>query len=66
MAVQNGVVTAVDINYALVLDRMYKGKLKDGDLDKFTAAQIEEMKETCARRRNKMEKLYRLSFELSK
>ena len=66
MAVQNGVVTDVDINYALVLDRMYKGKLKDGDLEKFTAAQIEEMKATCERRRNKMEKLYRLSFELSK
>ncbi|MGM9644016.1 MAG: ATP-dependent 6-phosphofructokinase [Eubacteriales bacterium] len=66
VGVKNGLITDIDINYALVLDRMYKGKLKDGDLDKFTAAQIEEMKETCARRRNKMEKLYRLSFELSK
>lgn len=66
MAIKNGMVTDIDINYALVLDRMYKGKLKDGDLDKYTAEQIEEMKSTCAQRKAKMEKLYKLSFELGK
>ena len=45
---------------------MYKGKLKDGDLEKFTAAEIESMKLACAQRREKMAKLYKLSFELSK
>ena len=66
MAIKNGMITDIDINYALVLDRMYKGKLKDGDLEKFTAAEVESMKVACAQRRAKMEKLYKLSFELSK
>ncbi len=66
MAIKNGALTDIDINYALVLDRMYKGKLKDGDLDKYTEAQICEMQVTCAQRRAKMENLYKLSFELGK
>ena len=66
MAIKNGMITDIDINYALVLDRMYKGKLKDGDLEKFTAAEVESMRAACAQRRAKMEKLYKLSFELSK
>ncbi len=66
MAIKNGMITDIDINYALVLDRMYKGKLKDGDLNKFTAEQIADMKSTCQQRRLKMEKLYKLSFELGK
>ncbi len=36
-----------DISYALILDRMYKNKLKDGDLDKFTPEQIDCMKARC-------------------
>ncbi len=66
MAIKNGMITDIDINYALVLDRMYKGKLKDGDLDRYSAWEIEMMKLTCTQRRAKMENLYRLSFELSK
>ena len=66
MAIKNGMITDIDINYALVLDRMYKGKLKDGDLERFTAEEVESMKAACAQRRAKMEKLYKLSFELSK
>ena len=66
MAIKNGMITDIDINYALVLDRMYKGKLKDGDLDNFTEEQIADMRDACERRRTRMEKLYRISFELSK
>ena len=66
MAIKNGMITDIDINYALVLDKMYKNKLKDGDLDNFTDAEIAEMRETCNRRKVRMEKLYKLSFELSK
>lgn len=66
MAIKQGMVIDIDINYALVLDRMYKGKLKDGDLERFPTHIIDSMQETCANRRTKMEKLYRLSFELSK
>ncbi len=64
MAVQHGKVTNVDINYALMLDRMYKGKLKDGDLDNFSPDAIAEMKSACAYRQAKMERLYRMSFDL--
>jgi len=66
MAIKDGKNTAVDINYALILDRMYKNKLKDGDLDDFTEAQIAEMKQTCEYRRQKMANLYKLSFDLAK
>jgi hypothetical protein len=48
----------VDIDYALILDRMYKNKLKEGDLDRFTPAQITEMQAACARRRANIETLY--------
>ena len=37
-------IVARDINYALILDRMYKGTLKDGDLDKFSEEEIAQMK----------------------
>lgn len=66
MAIRNGMLTDIDINYALILDRMYKGKLKEGDLEKFSAEDIEAMKLACAHRRAKMENMYKLSFELSK
>ena len=41
-----------DIGFALIVDRMYKGKLRDGDLDAFTEDQIEEMKAICAKKKN--------------
>jgi 6-phosphofructokinase 1 len=66
MCLIDGKVVPIDINYALILDRMYKNKLKDGDLDAFTAEQIAEMKQTCEYRRQKMASLYQLSFDLAK
>ncbi len=54
----NNEICAVDIDYSLILDRMYKNKLKEGDLDRFTAAQIAEMQAACARRRASIESLY--------
>ena len=66
MAIKNGMLTDIDINYALILDRMYKGKLKDGDLERFTEKKVESMRQACANRRAKMENMYKLSFELSK
>lgn len=64
MCVQNGKIASVDINYALILDKMYKGKLKEGDLDNFSPDAIAEMKSACAYRQAKMERLYRMSFDL--
>ena len=55
---RNGVICESDINYALNLDRMYKGKLKPGDLDEYTPETIEEMKHACEERRSEMQFLY--------
>ena len=61
----NGAIVPVEINYSLILDRMYKNKLKDGDLDAFTAAQIEEMRAICRMRKARMEQMYTLSKEVA-
>lgn len=61
---QQGKITSIDINYALMLDRMYKGTLQDGDLDKFSPDSIAEMKSICAYRRAKVERLYKMSYDI--
>ena len=61
MCQRNGDIEAVDINFALILDRMYKGKLKDGDLDAFSAADVEKMKALAAERRAELEVLYKVA-----
>lgn len=64
MCVRSGRIVSSDINYALILDRMYKGKLNEGDLDRFSPDAIAEMKSICAFRQAKMERLYRMSYEI--
>ncbi len=61
-----GEITSLDINYALIADRYYKNKLKEGDLDAFTPAQIESMKELAARRTQELRSLYRKLKQTSK
>ena len=56
-----GVVTPRDINYALTLDKMYKCKLKDGDLDGFDAETIEMMEREVRERRATMARMYGVS-----
>ena len=48
---KGGDLTYTDIGFALIVDRMYKNTLKDGDLDAFTAEQVEEMKAICAKKK---------------
>ena len=57
MALIDGKVTPVDIGFALAVDRMYKNKLKPGDLDAFTPEQIEEMKAICKKRQDEINEL---------
>ena len=59
MCVLDNKITNEDINYALVLDRMYKGKLKDGDLDKFSEEDIAKMKAICKRRHDDIVTLHK-------
>ena len=62
----DGAIKPVEINFALILDRMYKGKLKDGDLDMFTATQIEEMRLICQKRSFNIQNLYNISRDICK
>lgn len=62
----DGKVATVEIRWALAADRMYKNKLKPGDLDGFTDEQIAEMKALAARRHAEIEELYNLNLELAK
>jgi 6-phosphofructokinase 1 len=45
---KSGKLVATEIKFALIVDRMFKGKLKDGDLDKFSDEEVELMKKICA------------------
>ena len=60
-----GDLVATDIQFALILDRMYKKKLKPGDLDAFTPEQIAEMETRCARTAANVADLYDISGTLS-
>ncbi|MCI8388401.1 MAG: 6-phosphofructokinase [Clostridiales bacterium] len=63
---QDNKLVEVDIQYALILDRMYKNKLKDGDLDKFTAEQVESMKAFCAAKHEKFADIMEAANTISK
>ena len=65
MCLVGGRIQPVEINYALILDRMYKNKLKDGDLDQFTVEQIAAMKETCRERSEHIRRLYQTALDIS-
>ena len=56
-----GKIVPTDINYALILDRMYKGKLKDGDLDNFTEEDIASMHRDIKNKQASLARLYGIS-----
>ncbi len=66
VCLNNGKIVATEIGYALVLDRMYKNKLKDGDLNKFTPEQIEKMKATCDEKARNLADLMDVAKTLAK
>lgn len=61
---EDGEITDLDILFALTTDRMYKKKLKDGDLDKFSEAEIDEMKAICDKRTKEISTLYKMAYEI--
>ena len=61
-----GHITTRDINWALIADRYYKNKLKEGDLDAFTSEQVEAMKELAERRAHELRSIYRIVKQTSK
>lgn len=61
-----GEIRTMDIGEALVLDRMYKGRLKPGDLEKFSPEVVAEMREFCDRKSRRIKNLYELAYEISR
>ena len=55
---RNGDIVVSNIDYALTLDHMYKNKLKDGELNSFTEAEIAQMKAECEEKQKLMKSLY--------
>lgn len=55
---RNNQITYADIKWALIVDRMFKNKLKPGDLDNFSEKEIEDMKALCAERRAYFDDMY--------
>jgi hypothetical protein len=55
---RNGDICAVDIAYSHTLDRMYKGKLSEGELDKFSAEDIQRMKDEIEEKKAELLALY--------
>ena len=51
-------IITTDIKYALIVDRMFKNKLKDGDLDDFTKEELDSMKALCDERREYFKNMY--------
>lgn len=61
-----GKVTHVDINYALIADRTYKGKLQPGDLDAFSPEQVKALLDLAEERRNEIANAYEIVGVTSK
>ena len=61
-----GEITSMDIGEALILDRMYKDKLKDGDLEKFPKETVAWMRDFCKHKFENFKKLYDLATQISK
>ena len=61
MCQRNGDIVALDINYALILDRMYKGKLKEGDLDRFSEKELAKMRSEIRAKQANIARLYGIS-----
>ena len=55
---ENGRYVPMDIVFALTTDRMYKKKLKEGDLDKYSNEEIAAMEEICHKRTKEIKRLY--------
>lgn len=57
-------ITSMEIKFALILDRMYKNKLKEDDLEGFTDEQIKEMKSICEERHKYFDDMYKVVNEI--
>lgn len=66
VCLRNGRLCDTEIAYALTLDRMFKGKLKPEELEKYSDADVKEMREYCASKRAEMERIYKINMDICK
>ncbi len=62
----DGNITDLDILFALTADRMYKKKLQEGDLDKFTEEEIDAMRALSLKRTEEINSLYKMAYDICK
>lgn len=62
---REGNIVATDIHYALTLDRMYKNKLKNGDLDRFSEEELARMRADAKRVGERMKTLYDIANRIN-
>ena len=62
---EDGKYVPMDIVFALTTDRMYKKKLKDGDLDKYNEQELAAMKAICDKRTAEIAELYKIANEIA-
>ena len=58
-------ICTIDITLGQMIDRMYKGTLKEHDLDNYSEAEIEEMKAFCKMRADEFAELYNTADVIS-
>ena len=61
----DGKIETLDIVFALTADRLYKGTLKAGDLDKFNAEEIAAMEAIAEKRRAEIAELYAIANDVA-
>lgn len=61
----DGKIDSMDIVFALTTDRMYKNKLKDGDLDRYNEEELAAMRAICDKRRTEIEDLYSIVNDIA-
>lgn len=62
---KKGEIMPTEIKFALIVDRMFKNKLKDGDLERFTPDEIELMKKICREKQASFDDMMNTSLLLS-
>ena len=62
---EDGRYVPYDIVFALTTDRMYKNKLKEGDLDRYSEEELAKMKAICDKRREEIKELYKVANDIA-
>ena len=62
---KQGKLISTEIKFALVLDKLYKGTLKEGEIEAFSPEQVAEMKAIIAKKMEKLSELYEVGTTIN-